>query len=170
MKEIERLINVLGVSEDEALRALLSAFASVQPGPLKKVFNERPEYGTPPETREIWELLVKSNFKCALCSTHYDLTIDHVDRDTKNNSLSNLRVLCRDCNRSVNSRGLKNKHAGLRVYKAIMDILDKEGRFPSDLEVMEMAGLDQLSGARYMIRFFESKYGAVRPLRKYRKK
>jgi hypothetical protein len=170
MKEIARLIKLLGITEDEAMRALISSFASVQPGPMRQAFMRRPDYGGAPETSEIWELLVRSDFRCSECSTHYDLTLDHKDRDTRNNTIENLRVLCRDCNRAVNSRGLVNKHANLRVYKAIISLIDRLGRFPTPLEIREVAGLSQIGGAYYLIRFFESKHGAARAMRRYKKR
>ena len=170
MKELDRLINVLGITEDEVLRALISAFASVQPGPMRQQFLKRPEYGSAPETSEIWGLLVRSGFRCSECGTHYDLTLDHIDRDTRNSKIENLCVLCRDCNRAINSRGLVNKHANLRVYKAIVSLLDSLGRFPTPLEIREAAGLSQTSGAYYLIRFFETKFGKTRAVRKYVKR
>src|SRR6266446_4363350 len=135
MREITRLIKLLGITEDEAMRAILSAFASVQPGPMRQMFLRRPDYGSAPETSEIWDLLVRSNFRCSECGTDYDLTLDHRDRDTRNNKIGNLRVLCRDCNRAINSRGLVNKHANLRVYKAIVALIDRLGRFPTAVEI-----------------------------------
>lgn len=170
MKELDRLIKLLGITEDEALRALLSAFASVQPGPMRQQFMNRPEYGSAPETSEIWDLLVQSGFRCSECGTHYDLTLEHKDRDRRNSKIENLSVLCRDCNRATNSRGLVNKHANLRVYKAVVSLLDSLGRFPTALEIREAAGLTQMSGAYYLIRFFETKFGNTRAVRKYAKK
>jgi hypothetical protein len=169
MHNLDRLIKLLGISEDEAVRALLSAFASVQPGPMRQGFLKRPEYGGAPETNEIWNLLVKSDFRRSKCHTHYDLTLDHKDRNIKNNKIENLKVLCRDCNRAINSRGLVNKHANLRIYKAIIDLMDRYNRFPTSLEIRKAAGISQISGAYYLIRFFESKYGITRPVRPYTK-
>jgi hypothetical protein len=167
MNQLLRLIEILGISEDEAMRALLSAFASVQPGPMRQGFLKRPEYGGAPETNEIWDLLVRSDFRCAECGTHFDLTLDHVDKDTRNNHIDNLRVFCRDCNRSVNSRGLVNKHANLRIYKAIIELMTELGRFPTPIEIRVRADVSQLSGAIYLIRFFETKFGTTRPMRRY---
>ena len=170
MQEIARLMELLGITEDEALRALISAFASVQPGPMRQSFLNRPEYGSAPETSEIWDLLVRSDFRCSECFTHYDITLDHKDRNTRNGAIENLRVFCRDCNRAANSRGLVNKHANLRVYKAITSLIDRLGRFPTPIEIRDAAGLTQIGGAYYLIRFFEFKYGSHRAVRKYAKK
>jgi len=167
MTELNRLIELLGITEDEAIRALLSAFASIQPGPMRQAFMKRPEYGGAPETSEIWDILVQSGFRCLECNTHYDLTLDHIDKDTRNSLVGNLRVLCRDCNRAISSRGLVNKHANLRVYKAIVMLRDTLGRFPTPLEIRDSAGLSQISGAYYLIRFFETKFGTIRAVRKY---
>ena len=158
MNQLKSLIHILGITENEATRAILSAFVSVQPGPMRQAFQKRPEYGDAPSTSDIWELLVSSDFRCDLCKTHYDITLDHKDRDTRNNLIENLRVLCRDCNRSINSRGLVNKHANLRIYQAILALIQRLNRFPSPVEIRDVAGVSQISGSYYMIKFFEAKY------------
>jgi hypothetical protein len=169
MERLLQLIEILGITEDEAIRALLSAFASVQPGPMRQAFLKRPEYGGAPETTEIWDLLVRSEFRCSQCGTHYDLTLDHIDKDTRNNRIDNLRVFCRDCNRSVNSRGLVNRYANLRIYKAVIELMTQLGRFPTPREIQAASGVSQLGGAIYLIRFFETKFGTTRPMRRYAK-
>src|SRR6266446_4420993 len=103
MPKLHRLIDILGISEEESIRALLSAFASVQPGPTRKKLLDRADYGSAPSTSEIWELFSSSGFRCSSCGSHGDLTLDHIDRDTRNGQIENLRVLCNSCNRSISS-------------------------------------------------------------------
>lgn len=168
MERLKELIDLLGISEDESMRALLSAFASIQPGPMRQGFLRCSEYGVAPDTRTIWHMLVDSQFRCAECGTHYDLTMDHINRDRKNIDQSNLRIVCRDHNRAANSRGLANKNANLRIYCAIMSLWKRNGRFPSDVEIQTEAGVSQISGSRYMIRFFQLKIlGEMTPLGPY---
>lgn len=41
--------------------------------------------------------------ECETCGTTRNLTVDHIDHNTLNNTPTNLRVLCRPCN-SANTR------------------------------------------------------------------
>ncbi len=168
MKQLQRLIEILGISEDEAMRAILSAFASVQPGSMRQGLLRSKDYGEAPELRVIWDLLTESAFKCTECGTHYDITIDHIDGNRNKNDKSSLRIVCRDCNRAANSRGLENRNANLRIYKALISLWEKGGKFPSNVDIQKLAGVSQISGSYYMIRFFEAKLtGKSTPLRAY---
>jgi len=49
---------------------------------------------------QIYAMLVAADGeKCALCASTDRLEVDHLDGVRKNNSLDNLRLLCRTCNR-----------------------------------------------------------------------
>lgn len=165
--EAMELLRHLDVSEDELLRALLSVFASVQPGPVRQSWLRSADYGHAPSTRDIWETFVRDGFCCQECGTHGDLTIDHINRDTSDVSAKNLRVLCRKHNRGNNSRPVTNSDANLRIYRAIQELRRKQGSFPSAEQIRKATGIASLSGALYMVKFFEHLYGASHPLRNY---
>ena len=80
-------------------------------------------------------LLEKCNFKCESCgigeswnNKHLTLQLDHIDGNSDNNVLSNLRILCPNCHtqtetygsRGQGSRYQKNtkRNSYLREYKA----------------------------------------------------
>lgn len=87
------------------------------------------------------------------------ITLDHVDRDIHNSSKANLRVYCFDCNRArVGQRITKDLSSA--VIKAIFDLIDEKGAFPSDVEVAAKIGItsSQLSGSRYSIRVMRKLY------------
>ena len=51
----------------------------------------------------------RDNWKCIICKTNKDLTIDHIDgngRHSKkpNNNIDNLRTLCRKCHGSIDGK------------------------------------------------------------------
>jgi 5-methylcytosine-specific restriction endonuclease McrA len=169
VKRLDRLINILGISEDEAMRALISSFASVQPGPMRQKLLARKDYGSAPTTSEIWGLLDAADFRCVLCHSHADLTLDHINRDCSDGRSENLRVLCNSCNRSTNSRPVTNKNMNLKVYESIIALVDALGRFPNTIEVQRHCGISNLGPAYYLIRFFERKWGCRTPLRPYRR-
>ena len=168
--EAMELLRLLDVSEDELLRALLSVFASVQPGPVRQSWLRSADYGRAPSTRDIWEIFVRDRFRCRECSSHGDLTIDHINRDTSDVSPKNLRVLCRRHNRGTNSRPVVNIDANLRIYRAIQKLRQETGSFPSPEQIRQAAGIGDLSGSTYMVKFFESLFGVSRPLRSYSSK
>lgn len=64
------------------------------------------------------------NWRCRICHSKNDLTIDHIDRRGSNyreknwkpnNSINNLRILCRKCHGSISG---KNNRIGLRSSQA----------------------------------------------------
>lgn len=149
------------------MRSLISTFASVQPGPMRQKLLAREEYGTAPKTSDIWGLLDAADFRCGQCGSHADLTLDHIDRNTKNSTISNLRVLCNSCNRAISSRPVRNRHAQFKVYEAIIKLADQLGRFPNPVEIQKACGLSNLGPGYYLVRFFERKWGRRTPLRPY---
>ena len=62
-KSITELINLLGLSNDDVLRALLSVYSPCQPGVIKQAWNNRKNCGPSPSAEEIWELYEKYDFR-----------------------------------------------------------------------------------------------------------
>jgi hypothetical protein len=168
--EALELLTLLDVSEDDLLRALLSVFASVQPGPVRQSWLRSADYGHAPSTRDIWDTFVRDGFRCQLCGTHADLTIDHINRDNQDVSPENLRVLCRRHNRGTNSRPVANEDANLRIYRAIQHSRKTTGNLPSPAQIRTTTGIGDLSGSIYMVKFFEHFFGVSRPMRSYTSK
>lgn len=69
-QNVLEFLESLDVREDEALKALLSAFSPCQPGALRGSWKQRKNYGTPLETREIWKLFEKASFRCSQCGSY----------------------------------------------------------------------------------------------------
>jgi hypothetical protein len=161
------LLRLLNVSDDDALRAALSVFASVQPGPVRQSWLRSKDYGSAPSTRDIWNVFVRDGFCCQSCGSHGDLTIDHRNRNNKDISPQNLRVMCRRCNRASSNRAVKNLDAGLRIYRAIRQLIKETGRFPSRDQIRRITGISELSGSMYMVHFFEHFLGNPKTLRAY---
>jgi len=59
-----------------------------------------------PLTKEVLLKLLESNPICAKCESEYRLTVDHIIPLSKggNNELSNLQVLCAECNASKGNK------------------------------------------------------------------
>jgi hypothetical protein len=170
MKEIEKFITAFGVTEEEALKALISVFTPCSPGVVRQGWRRSAEYGDAPEANEIWQLMARSDFRCTLCRSQYRITIDHKDRDKSNNQMSNLRVLCAACNRAQNSRGIANPNLGLTIYRTAVALFDELGRFPSNAEISARCGIPggKFGTARYLLRFLQARLATMQPIRKYR--
>lgn len=155
---IEEFLDKFDISEDEAMRDLLSAFSPMNPGTIRVNWLRNENFGNDaPSTKEIWTKLKNADFKCSECSSQYRITIDHIDGDATNHSCQNLRILCFDCNRNHSSKPIKNKAHQLRVYYAAMDHLDEKRRFPTNKEIVDLADIDQIGGAGYFIKWLEFK-------------
>jgi 5-methylcytosine-specific restriction endonuclease McrA len=50
--------------------------------------------------------------RCSECKTKENLQVHHKDRNRKNNSLSNLQILCSECHRKIHKmrKAYKNKN------------------------------------------------------------
>ena len=75
------------------------------------------------------QLLERDGDCCQLCDTPahetpqaYGLQVDHIDHDTSNNDLSNLRLLCRSCNIGEN-----NKYRSIVYRRHTADALNGVG-------------------------------------------
>ena len=170
MKAIQEFIETFGITEDEALRALISVFTPCNPGSVRQGWRRTSEYESAPETKEIWQLIADADFRCDLCKSQYRITIDHKDGDKNNTRIENLRVLCTTCNREHNSQGIKNRHLTLTIYRAAMDLYRETGKFPSKAEIVARAGLvaHECSSTIYLIRFLQARLSTMQPVRHYR--
>ena len=172
MKELKTFLTTFGVTEEEALKALISVFTPCSPGVVRQGFRRCAEYGTAAETTEIWNLMVAADFRCELCGSQYRITIDHKDRNKANNRPDNLRVLCAACNRAQNSRGVATPNLGLTIYRTALDLFEELGRFPTASEISIRANIPagRFGTARYLLKFLEARLGTMTPMRAYRPK
>lgn len=76
------------------------------------------------------------------------ITLDHIDRDVRNSAKENLQVLCFDCNRRRQGNKI-TKNLNLAVIKAVFDLIDRNGEFPTDCDVAADIGItsSQLAAA-----------------------
>ena len=163
--EVLELLQILKIPESEAIKALLSAFTPCQPGALRQAWANRKNYGIPPSTREMWELFENGDFRCKLCQSQHRITLDHINNNPEDNRLENLQVLCADCNRAKNERGMKHRDSRYKIYRAMIELYQENQQFPENVDIVRRAGIEQLSGATYMVRFFQYRLGVGRKLR-----
>lgn len=150
---------LLGLSELELLQAAVSAFSPCQPGALLGTWKQRIAYKDPPTTQEIWKLQKDSGFKCIECGSYLRITIDHINDNSNDNSLHNLRILCSACNRARRHKVTNGKHLSARIYKAAVDFAKTHKRWPRPSEVAKVVGVKNIGGTNYMLSFIADKMG-----------
>jgi hypothetical protein len=142
MTSLQRFIDVTGITEEEALSALVAAFSPPQLGPLRQNWSRQPQFGhSAPATAVLRQLFEAADYRCTLCQSQLRLGIDHVNSHGADHTPENLRVLCFSCNRARGRGAVENVHHGRRVAAAILELFDETGRFPSSAEIRQRAGV-----------------------------
>ena len=143
MSTLKRFIEVSGISEDEALSALIAAISPPQLGPLRQNWMRQPQFGnSAPETATLRTLFDSADYRCTQCNSQLRLGLDHRNSDGTDHRLENLQVLCFSCNRAKGrGSGERNLHHGRRLVRAILDLYDEKGVFPSNKSILERSGL-----------------------------
>jgi hypothetical protein len=68
--------------------------------------------------KDKWYLIETRGNKCEICNNtqwmgqEIPLDVDHIDGNSDNDSLSNVRLICPNCHRQTNNYGSKNKGSG----------------------------------------------------------
>lgn len=162
MRELIEFMERFGVSEDDALKALLGAMSPIQPPALRQGWTHSMRYGNKaPSTKEIWKLFVDSDFRCTKCNSQRRITLDHINGDPTDHSPENLRVLCAECNRGENAKATRDIDHQLRIYRAALSLFDEIGHFPTDKQVQVRAGTEQIGGATYFLRYMKARLDKV---------
>ncbi len=158
MSELTEFMERFGISEEDALQALLGAMSPIQPPALRQGWSHSKRYGnSAPTTKEIWQLFVDADFRCTRCGSQRRITLDHIDRNPTNHDVNNLRVLCASCNRADNAKATRDEDHQLQIYRAALTLFKELGRFPTDRQVLERAGTEQIGGATYFLRYMKKR-------------
>jgi 5-methylcytosine-specific restriction endonuclease McrA len=155
-ESITELINLLGLSDDDVLRALISVYSPCQPSAIKQAWNNRKNYGKAPESSEIWDIYEKYDFRCVLCGSQYRISLDHMNNNKLDNDPKNLQVLCQSCNRAKQKRGIKNRDAQVKVYKAFMELVNDKviDNLPNSNQIHKHAKVGNSGGSSmYLVKF-----------------
>jgi hypothetical protein len=66
-------------------------------------------------------------------------------------------VLCASCNRGSNQKATRDIDHQLRVYRATLNLFDATGRFPTPEEIRQQAGLEQIGGPTYLVKYLKAR-------------
>lgn len=146
------------VSENDALQALLAAFSPIQASALRQNWLRSSNFGnTAPTTQDIWRKFEEANFRCSQCRSQYRITLDHVDNNPLNHSLDNFVVLCFECNRGRSAKATRDKNHQLRIYRAVIEHWHEHKEFPSNKQILERSGVEQIGGSTYMVKWLKDR-------------
>jgi hypothetical protein len=165
MTNLEWLTTVIEIGEEDLVASALSAFSPYQPGSMRqKMVKRQVELGRKPELiptpDELWSLMLAADFRCTLnaCRSQLRIGIDRIDT-ARGYEADNIRVLCGACNRRISRQGAKQESLSAVVFHAIRAALaETPDEFPSDMEIKRRAGLKDLSGSIYLVRFLRHRW------------
>jgi Zn finger protein HypA/HybF involved in hydrogenase expression len=158
MELVREFLDKMEISEEDALQALLAAFSPLQASALRQNWMKNISFGnSAPSTADIWRKFEEANFKCSLCGSQYRITLDHADDNPRNHSYENLVVLCFECNRARSTKATRDKGHQLRIYRAVIDHYHEFGTFPTNGEILRRAGVEQIGGSTYMIKWLKDR-------------
>lgn len=145
MQKLVRFIEVAGISEDEAISALVAAVSPPQLGPMRQNWMRQPQFGhSAPETAILRDLFEAADYRCTDCGSQVRLGLDHRNSNATDHSRENLQVLCFSCNRAKGRGSDQNRHHGRRLVNAVIELFDELGRFPTNKEILAKSGLTKI--------------------------
>ena len=158
MELVREFLQKMNISEDDALQALLAAFAPIQASALRQNWIRSSNFGNiAPTTKDIWRKFGEANFKCSDCGSQYRITLDHADNNPLNHSCDNLVVLCFECNRGRSAKATRDKQHQLKIYRAVIEHFHETGVFPTNREIQGRAQVEQIGGSTYMVKWLKDR-------------
>lgn len=152
MNKLRRFIEVAGITEDEALSALVAAVTPPQLGPMRQNWMRQPQFGhSAPDTATLKHLFESADYRCMECGSQLRLGLDHLNSDGTDHSSENLKVMCFSCNRAKGRGEDQNRHHGRRLVVAIIELFDELGRFPTSREITEKSGLTRIGRSELIV-------------------
>ena len=157
------LLEMLGLSMEDAIEAVVSRVGP--PGVRGMLSNwtklKHFNFSAPP-TKVIEQVLIRAAFRCEHCGTQLRLSVDHKDRDGSNHADENLGLKCMPCNQGYT-------HIKTALTLAALDLFGERGKFPSEKQVLERAGLAEIGSYRlYVMTYLRLRFEANRREKKIR--
>jgi len=81
------------------------------------------------------------------------LSFNHINSNPKDHRLENLEVICFACNRLVSQKGTKDNNHHYKSAISAIELWKKGNKYPSLREIRENAGVEQIGGATYLLKF-----------------
>jgi hypothetical protein len=160
---LELFTKLLGLTDGDVLRAVISAYKPPQPGALVGSWKQRKNYSAPLTSGEVWAMYVKHDFRCAQCGSQYKISLDHIDNNSMSDDKDNFQVLCMKCNRRKRSGNIKNTDVAIKTMRAFFRLCEENNTLPSQRETLDRAkedspGLRDDCEAIYLYKFLAHRF------------
>lgn len=158
MKKLLRFMEIFDVSEEDALQSILTSISPMPPSTTKQNWTRLSTFGNDsPSTSELWKKLLDSDFRCVDCKSQIRLTFHHINKDSKNNLINNIEVLCFNCNRKKSRKKTINFNHKYELIMRAIEIWEKTGKFPSQKQLKEILKVQEIGCVTYSLKFAESR-------------
>ena len=158
MIKLNELMELLDVSDVDAVKAILNLVSPPPPPATRQNWTRLSTFGhSAPTTHHLWKKLEESNFRCHRCGSQMRLSFNHINGNAKDHRLDNLEVICFACNRSVSKKGTKDADQHFKLAIAAIELWKEFGKFPSLEKIREKAGVNQVGGATYLLKFIQNR-------------
>lgn len=160
MLKLQEIMELLKVSETDAIKAILNLVSPPPPPATRQNWSRQSTFGySAPSTQDLWMKLVESDFRCHKCQSQMRLSFNHINSDATDHRLENLEVICFDCNRAASEKGTKDTNHHYKLAMAAIELWKESGIYPSLNQIRDKAGVEQVGGATYLLKFIESRIG-----------
>lgn len=135
----QQMVDILQISDDEALRAIISTCTPSDHYTTRKNWKNNKKHGNnAPEAKIFFELLQEASYRCEYCNHVSKLSFDHIDSDPTNHSKENIQVLCFPCNRRRSKKGVKFPNKKVRIFDFMIEYYRNHRTIPRNKRVLEI--------------------------------
>jgi len=158
MANLIEIMELLDVSEEDAIKAILNLVSPPPPPATRQNWTRLSTFGhDAPTTKDLWRKLEEADFRCQKCGSQMRLSFNHINSNPKDHRLENLEVICFACNRLVSQKGTKDNNHHYKLAVSAIELWKKDNNFPSLKEIRENAGVEQIGGATYLLKFIQNR-------------
>ncbi len=156
MINLTEVMHLLDVSETDAIKAILNLVSPPPPPATRENWSRLSTFGhSAPTTKDLWRKLEESDFRCHRCGSQMRLSFNHINGNAKDHSLENLEVVCFSCNRAVSRKRTSDNDQHYKLAIAAISLWKASGSFPSLNEIRDKAGVKQIGGATYLLKYIQ---------------
>lgn len=156
--KLQELMELLDVSETDAIKAILNLISPPPPPATRQNWSRQSTFGnSAPSSQDLWKKLVSSDFRCNKCKSQMRLSFNHINSNATDHSLENLEVICFACNRAASEKGTRDVDHHFKLAMAAIQLWRSSINYPSLNEIREHAGVAQVGGATYLLKFIQTR-------------
>lgn len=158
MVELKEIMNLLKVNEEDTIKAILNLVSPPPPPATRENWMRLSTFGNDaPSTKDLWKKLEDADFRCHKCGSQMRLSFNHINSNPKDHRLDNLEVICYSCNRQLSNKPTVDKNQHLKLALTAIQMWKDTGVFPVFSKIAERAGVKQVGGATYLLKFIKNR-------------